>query len=280
MDRAFCLAMRRLRAQAAQGPPANIPVAGPLMSAMSHDNYSLSVLNRLEAESIHILRETAAEFERVVMMYSVGKDSSVMLRLAQKAFHPGRIPFPLLHVDTTWKFADMIRHRDAVAKQYGVNLIVHINEDGLARGINPIASGSSLHTQVMKTEALKQALQKISLEQVAAQTGITVEQIHEAATIFAEAPRSIALCAEGIVRQPNGYRNVLKLIDLAWITGKLGRPGCGVNTVTEEINEQGAIDMGAVPEFLPGQARFDDPAARQRANRAGRALPPRYGRAG
>jgi formate dehydrogenase alpha subunit len=117
-------------------------------------------------------------------------------------------------------------------------------------------------------EALKQALQKISLEQVAAQTGITVEQIHEAATIFAEAPRSIALCAEGIVRRPNGYRNVLKLIDLAWITGKLGRPGCGVNTVTEEINEQGAIDMGAVPEFLPGQARFDDPAARQRFEQA------------
>ena len=117
-------------------------------------------------------------------------------------------------------------------------------------------------------DALKQAIQKISLEQIARQTGIAVEQIHEAATIFAEAPRSIALCAEGIVRRPNGYRNVLKLIDLAWITGKLGRPGCGVDTVTEEINEQGAVDMGAVPEFLPGQARFDDPAARQRFEQA------------
>jgi formate dehydrogenase alpha subunit len=117
-------------------------------------------------------------------------------------------------------------------------------------------------------EALKQALQQISLEQVAGLTGIAVEQIHDAATIFAEAPRSIALCAEGIVRRPNGYRNVLKLIDLAWITGKLGRPGCGVDTVTEEINEQGAVDMGAAPEFLPGQARFEDPAARQRFEQA------------
>ena len=90
----------------------------------------------------------------------------------------------------------------------------------------------------------------------------------EAAAIFAEAPRAIALCAEGIVRRPNGYHNVLKLIDLAWVTGKLGQPGCGVNTVTEEINEQGAVDMGVAPEFLPGQARFDDPTAR-RTVRAG-----------
>jgi formate dehydrogenase alpha subunit len=116
--------------------------------------------------------------------------------------------------------------------------------------------------------ALKQAIQKLSLDQIATQTGISTEQIHDVATIFAEAPRSIALCAEGIVRRPNGYRNVLKLIDLAWITGKLGRPGCGVNTVTEENNEQGAIDMGAAAEFLPGQARFDDPTARQRFEQA------------
>jgi formate dehydrogenase alpha subunit len=117
-------------------------------------------------------------------------------------------------------------------------------------------------------EALKQAMEKLSLDRIAARTGISIEQIHEAAAIFAEAPRSIALCAEGIVRKPNGYQNVLKLIDLAWLTGKLGRPGCGVNTVTEEVNEQGAIDMGVAAEFLPGQARFDDPAARQRFEQA------------
>src|SRR5580704_15519571 len=108
----------------------------------------LSHLKRLEAESIHIIREVAAEFRNPVMLYSIGKDSGVMLHLAVKAFYPSKPPFPLLHVDTTWKFADMIRHRDTVAERYGVKLLVHINEDGLARGINPIASGSSLHTQV------------------------------------------------------------------------------------------------------------------------------------
>lgn len=116
--------------------------------------------------------------------------------------------------------------------------------------------------------ALKQAATKISMEQVAAQTGISGEQIREVATIFAEAPRAIALCAEGIVRRPHGYRNVLKLLDLAWVTGKLGQPGSGVTTVTEEINEQGAVDMGVAPEFLPGQARFDDPGARERFGKA------------
>jgi formate dehydrogenase alpha subunit len=116
--------------------------------------------------------------------------------------------------------------------------------------------------------ALKQALEPVSLEQVSTQTGITAEQIREVAAIFAEAPRAIALCAEGIVRRPNGYQNVLKLVDLAWITGKLGQPGSGVTTVTEEINEQGAIDMGVAPEFLPGQARFDDAAARERFGKA------------
>ena len=116
--------------------------------------------------------------------------------------------------------------------------------------------------------ALKKAITPLSLEGIATRTGIAVEQIHEAAAVFAEAPRAIALCAEGIVRRPNGYHNVLKLIDLAWITGKLGRPGCGVNTVTEEVNEQGAVDMGVAPEFLPGQARFDDPTARQKFEQA------------
>jgi sulfate adenylyltransferase subunit 2 len=119
---------------------------------------SLSHLKRLEAESIHILRVVAAEFENPVMLYSIGKDSGVMLRLAIKAFYPSKPPFPLLHVDTTWKFKEMIQFRDATAKRLGWELLVHINQDGVRRGINPFDSGSSLHTQVMKTESLKQAL--------------------------------------------------------------------------------------------------------------------------
>jgi len=115
-------------------------------------------LARLEAESIGIIREVAASFRKPVMLYSIGKDSGVMLHLAMKAFAPGKPPFPLLHVDTTWKFRDMIEFRDRVARRYGVELIVHTNQDGLRRGINPITSGSALHTQVMKTEALRQAL--------------------------------------------------------------------------------------------------------------------------
>jgi sulfate adenylyltransferase subunit 2 len=115
-------------------------------------------LRRLEAESIEIMREVIAEFKRPVMLYSIGKDSSVMLHLAIKAFHPAQLPFPLLHVDTTWKFREMIAFRDETARRLGVDLIVHVNRQGLARGIAPIASGSSVHTRVMKTEALKQAL--------------------------------------------------------------------------------------------------------------------------
>jgi sulfate adenylyltransferase subunit 2 len=117
-------------------------------------------LKRLEAESIGILREVAAEFRNPVMLYSIGKDSGVMLHLAMKAFYPSKPPFPLLHVDTGWKFREMIRHRDQIVARYGLDLLVHTNPEGLARGINPIASGSQLHTQVMKTEALKQALDK------------------------------------------------------------------------------------------------------------------------
>jgi len=117
-------------------------------------------LRRLEAESIGIMREVAAEFRNPVMLYSIGKDSGVMLHLAMKAFYPSKLPFPLLHVDTGWKFRDMIRHRDGIVARYGVQLLVHTNAEGVARGINPITSGSQLHTQVMKTEALKQALDK------------------------------------------------------------------------------------------------------------------------
>jgi len=116
--------------------------------------------------------------------------------------------------------------------------------------------------------ALKEAAAAVSLDQVAAQTGVPVEQINEVAAIFAEAPRSIIICGEGVVRRTHGYRDVLNLVDLAWITGKLGKPGCGINTVTEEVNEQGAVDMGVAPEFLPGQARFDDEAARARFAKA------------
>jgi sulfate adenylyltransferase subunit 2 len=120
----------------------------------------ISHLRRLEAESIHIMREVAAEFANPVMLYSIGKDSSVMLHLAMKAFYPAKPPFPLMHVDTTWKFREMIEFRDETVKRLGLDLIVHINEDGVKRGINPFDSGSSLHTQVMKTESLKQALDK------------------------------------------------------------------------------------------------------------------------
>jgi sulfate adenylyltransferase subunit 2 len=126
---------------------------------------SVSVhLKRLEAESIGIIREVAAEFRNPVMLYSIGKDSGVMLHLAMKAFYPSKPPFPLLHVDTTWKFRDMIRHRDGIAQRYGLKLLVHTNPEGVARGINPITSGSQLHTQVMKTEALKQALDKYGFD--------------------------------------------------------------------------------------------------------------------
>ena len=109
-------------------------------------------------EHSHIIREVAAEFQNPVMLYSIGKDSAVMLHLAQKAFLPGNLPFPLLHVDTTWKFRDMISFRDKLASEQGFKLIVHTNPDGIEKGIGPISHGSKLHTEIMKTEALKQAL--------------------------------------------------------------------------------------------------------------------------
>jgi sulfate adenylyltransferase subunit 2 len=124
----------------------------------------LSHLSRLEAESIHILREVVAECERPVMLYSIGKDSSVMLHLALKAFHPARPPFPLLHVDTTWKFRQMIEFRDQTALRVGMELIVHVNPDGLAMGINPFVHGSALHTDIMKTQGLRQALDRYGFD--------------------------------------------------------------------------------------------------------------------
>jgi len=134
-------------------------VAAPPLSATRRSH-----LARLEAESIFIMREVAAEFTNPVMLYSIGKDSSVMLHLAMKAFYPSKPPFPLMHVDTTWKFRDMITFRDETARRLGWKLLVHINEDGVKRGINPFDSGSAVHTQVMKTDSLKQALDKYGFD--------------------------------------------------------------------------------------------------------------------
>src|SRR3954464_15544832 len=120
--------------------------------------YSLTHLEQLEAESIHIIREVAAEFENPVMMYSIGKDSSVMVRLAMKAFHPGTLPFPLLHIDTRWKFREMIAFRDSFCREHGLRLLVHTNTAPETRGLTPIEAGSKKWTDVMKTQALLQAL--------------------------------------------------------------------------------------------------------------------------
>ncbi len=123
-----------------------------------------SHLQQLEAESIHIMREVAAQCEKPVMLYSVGKDSAVMLHLAMKAFYPARPPFPLLHVDTTWKFREMIKFRDETATRLGLDLIVHINQEGVEANVNPFTAGSTRHTEVMKTDALKQALDKYGFD--------------------------------------------------------------------------------------------------------------------
>ncbi|NRA53323.1 MAG: sulfate adenylyltransferase subunit CysD [Gammaproteobacteria bacterium] len=125
---------------------------------------TLTHLQQLEAESIHIIREVAAEFDNPVMLYSVGKDSAVMLHLARKAFAPGKIPFPLLHVDTTWKFREMIEFRDQQAKKHGFDLLVHINQDGIDMGGGPFTHGSAKHTDIMKTDGLKQALNKYGFD--------------------------------------------------------------------------------------------------------------------
>ncbi len=125
---------------------------------------NLTHLKKLEAESIHIFREVAAEFDNPVMLYSVGKDSAVLLHLARKAFAPGKIPFPLLHVDTNWKFKEMIAFRDKMAKEYGFELLVHKNPDGIEMGMGPFTHGSATHTDVMKTQGLKQALNKYGFD--------------------------------------------------------------------------------------------------------------------
>lgn len=127
-------------------------------------NYNLTHLKQLEAESIHIIREVAAEFDKPVMLYSVGKDSAVMMHLTMKAFHPGKPPFPLMHVDTTWKFHEMIEFRDKRIKDLGWDLIVHINQEGVDMGVGPFTHGSAKHTDIMKTQSLKQALNKYGFD--------------------------------------------------------------------------------------------------------------------
>src|SRR4051812_24530883 len=127
-------------------------------------DYKLTHLKQLEAESIHIIREVAAEFDNPVMLYSVGKDSAVMMHLTMKAFHPGKPPFPLMHVDTTWKFHEMIEFRDQRVKDLGWDLIVHINQEGVDMGISPFVHGSAKHTDIMKTQSLKQALNKYGFD--------------------------------------------------------------------------------------------------------------------
>ena len=134
------------------------------MTQKTQNSDSLSHLKLLEAESIQIFREVAAEFDNPVMLYSVGKDSSVLLHLARKAFYPGKIPFPLLHVDTTWKFHEMIEFRDRMAKEYGFDLLVHINQEGVDMNISPFTHGSAKHTDIMKTVGLKQALNQYKFD--------------------------------------------------------------------------------------------------------------------
>ncbi|TWB43811.1 sulfate adenylyltransferase subunit 2 [Nitrospirillum pindoramense] len=141
-------------------PPSPLPAA--LAGTLAPPR--LTHLQRLEAESIHILREVVAETQNPVMLYSIGKDSAVMLHLAMKAFYPAKPPFPLLHVDTTWKFREMIAFRNQRAADLGLDLLVHTNPEGLARGIGPFTHGSAIHTQVMKTEALKQALDRYGFD--------------------------------------------------------------------------------------------------------------------
>ena len=156
-----------LERAAASGPdptqgssPKPMTTTEPASATPARDPLLMTHLDRLEAEAIHIMREVAAEAENPVMLYSVGKDSAVMLHLALKAFHPSKPPFPLMHVDTTWKFREMIAFRDETAKRLGLDLIVHINREGVEQGVGPFTHGSQLHTDIMKTQSLKQALDK------------------------------------------------------------------------------------------------------------------------
>lgn len=151
--------LAELEADAPKPAPAAQKSADPIISPQT-----MTHLDRLEAEAIHIMREVAAEAENPVMLYSVGKDSAVMLHLAMKAFHPSKPPFPVMHVDTTWKFREMIKFRDETVARLGLDLIVHINEEGVEQGVGPFTHGSQVHTDVMKTQSLKQALDKYGFD--------------------------------------------------------------------------------------------------------------------
>ncbi len=174
------------------------------------DQKRLTHLRQLETESIHIIREVAAEFANPVMLYSIGKDSSVMLHLARKAFYPGTLPFPLLHVDTGWKFREMYAFRDRTANAYGCELLVHKNPEGVAMGINPFVHGSAKHTDIMKTEGLKQALNK-----------------------YGFVPRS---AAHGAMRKNPARKNVFTPFVTVSIAGtrKISGQSCGV-TITVRL---------------------------------------------
>ncbi len=158
----------RVRAWMCKQKPSPTPATQPLSmdtkKVMDTEPRRLTHLERLEAESIHIIREVAAECEKPVMLYSIGKDSAVMLHLAMKAFYPAKPPFPLMHVDTRWKFREMVKMRDETAARLGLELIVHINPEGIAKNVNPFDHGSALHTQIMKTDGLKQALDKYGFD--------------------------------------------------------------------------------------------------------------------
>ncbi len=160
MDKVRAFMAAANQPKAATTAPGTTPVADALLTSPER----LSHLERLEAESIHIIREVAAECEKPVMLYSIGKDSAVMLHLAMKAFYPAKPPFPLMHVDTRWKFRDMYELRDKTAEKLGMDLIVHVNPEGIEKDINPFDHGSALHTHIMKTEGLKQALDKYGFD--------------------------------------------------------------------------------------------------------------------
>jgi hypothetical protein len=164
----------------------------------------LSHLDWLEAESVYILREVAAECRNPVLLYSIGKDSSVLLHLAAKAFYPGRIPFPVLHIDTTWKFRDMIAFRDRRAAELGLRLIVHTNRDGLVQGIDPFRSGSRLYTDVMKTQALRQALDLYGFDAAMAARGATKRSRAPRSAYFHCARRSTGGIRGGSGPSPGG----------------------------------------------------------------------------
>jgi sulfate adenylyltransferase subunit 2 len=150
--------------QAGEPATSNKHPVTSIQQPINMNNYTLSNLRELEAEAIHIIREVAAEFENPVMLYSIGKDSSVMVRLAEKAFYPGKVPFPMMHIDSKWKFREMTEFRDQYAKENGWNLIVHYNKKGFEQGIGPFTHGSKVHTDVMKTQALLEGLSKYKFD--------------------------------------------------------------------------------------------------------------------